>query len=722
MRNLKDLEMHPIVSKVVKILSDKTQNTDLSFFNLMVSYYLAKIASMMRVKVMTQELHAIPVNMYCINLAVSGSGKGKSIGIIEDKVINRFKDRFMDLTFPSIAEDNLYQLAAHRANKNPTANVDDERQKLETEFYNAGHMVFSFDSATSPAIKQLRYKLLLAGSGSMNMEIDEIGSNFTSNTDALNIYLELFDMGKVKQKLVKNTKENARGHELFGQTPANMLLFGTPTKLLDGAKVEQEFMEMLETGYARRCFFGFSRMKSKTKQFTAEEIFDILSDTQADDYLLSLGEDLAKLADQTQFNTVLEMPKGVALQHIDYRLYCERKADKMSDYEDIRKAELKHRYFKVAKLAGVYAFIDKAPHITEDHLYYAIALAEESGQAFERILRRDRPYARLASYICSIGREVTHADLVEDLPFYKGSESQKKDMMTLAIAHAYKTNRIIRTNVVDGIEFISGNEIPETDLNKLIVSYSHDMARDYHNHEIPWPKLEVFAQKNDVHWANHRFAENPDYPGAGYRSESYVIPGFNVVVLDIDDGTPIQTTQTLLEEYTYFIYTTKRHTQEKHRYRLVMPISHTLELNRLEYKGFMENLYAWLPFHVDEQTNQRSRKWLANKGTYHFNEGELLDALQFIPKTKKAEEYKTKVASQTSLNNLQRWFINHTEEGNRNNQLAKYAFALCDMNLDFDSIKNNVLDLNSKLDVPLSETEILSTVMQSVARKLASKP
>ena len=83
-------------------------------------------------------------------------------------------------------------------------------------------------------MKQLRHKLLLANCGSINLQIDEIGSNLIGSVDVLTLFLELYDQGIVKQKLTKNTAENQRGEELDGKTPTNMLLFGTPAKLLDG--------------------------------------------------------------------------------------------------------------------------------------------------------------------------------------------------------------------------------------------------------------------------------------------------------------------------------------------------------------------------------------------------------------------------------------------------------------------------------------------------------
>ena len=74
MRDLKTLTFHPTAEKIVDILCKKTQNTNPMFFRVLISYYLAKITAMMRVKIATQDRGEIPVNLYAINLAPSGQG------------------------------------------------------------------------------------------------------------------------------------------------------------------------------------------------------------------------------------------------------------------------------------------------------------------------------------------------------------------------------------------------------------------------------------------------------------------------------------------------------------------------------------------------------------------------------------------------------------------------------------------------------------------------
>jgi hypothetical protein len=705
---------HPTMEKLVNILRKKTQNDNPMFFRLVVSYFFAKMASMMRTTVVLAEDQIIPVNMYAINLAPSGSGKGHSINIMEDKVIAGFRETFLSSTFPAQAEKNIKKIAVRRAHRDGES-PEDVLVRTQMEFEEQGVLLFSFDSGTSAAIKQMRTKLLMAQAGSMNLEMDEIGSNFTGNTELLNAYLELFDTGKIKQKLIKNTRDNVRSEDLFGQTPTNMMLFGTPVKLLNGSRTEDEFFDMQEIGYARRCFYGYSRHRhSKTNQ-TAQDMYKIYHDPKTGLYLTQLNDRFRQLADLSLFGQELKMKQDTLMKLYEYRIACQQHSDTLSEFDELQRSEIAHRYFKVAKLAAAYAFIDRTTYITDDHLKYAIAMAEMSGHAFERILNRDLPFVKLANYICSVNRELTHVDLMNDLPFYKGSEIVRKDMMTMAIAHGYKNGMYIKTEVVDGIQFFTGKKVAETDLEKLRCAVSNRITEGYTDHEAPFTKLSKMVTTPGLHWCNHFLKK-------GYRSEDTVVPGCNMVVLDVEGSVDIPTAQLLLKDYTWLMHTTKRHTSNNHRFRIIMPLSHMVELDRKEYRGFMKNIYEWLPFDVDTATSDRCRKWLTHKGKSWYNEGEhLLDALQFVPKTKKAEDQKKLLAGQTNLTALERWAVNQAEDGNRNHTLARHAFTMVEMGYDLDIITSKVLELNEKLSDPLDESEIHRTILISVNKRIAER-
>lgn len=233
MRDLDKLTFHPTAEKIIDVICQQIRNPNKHFFRINLAYYLAKMAATMRANIATRDRGIIPVNLYAINLAPSGNDKGRSTNIIEECIINQFKDVFLEQTLPVIEEENLAKLAVKRArivNEDPDVILP----AVRSEYKALGSLKFSFDEATSPAIKQMRYKLLMAKAGAVNFEVDEIGINLLPNTEALGPFLQLYDIGKIKDKLTKNTKDNVRVTEIVGRTPCNLMLFGTPNKLFDG--------------------------------------------------------------------------------------------------------------------------------------------------------------------------------------------------------------------------------------------------------------------------------------------------------------------------------------------------------------------------------------------------------------------------------------------------------------------------------------------------------
>lgn len=715
---------NPAMQELVDLLCHRTGNVNRDFFQAEVAYFLGLIPSTMRCKIRSPERGLLPVNIYSIALATSGFGKGHSVNLLED-VLMGFREGFMKGTFNQLAETNLFNMAVDIA----AAKGGDEQKELEileSDFKKQGHAPFIFDSGTGPAVKQLRYKLLLAGAGSINFQMDEMGSNLLGNNEVLNTLLELYDLGKIKAKLVKNTPDNERGLDISGSTPANVLMFGTNSKLFDGAKIEEEFYSFLATGYARRCFFGMGRSETKFAQINPEDVYRGLVSKNQSQTLTRWQTFLAKFADPRYHNIELDVPKDVGIELISYRLQSEAMANEMPEHEEIRKAELSHRYFKSLKLAGVYAFLDESPEIQIQHLRQAIKVAEESGASFQKLLKRERNFVRLAKYIATSQNNLTHADLVEDLPYYPTSTVARKEMMDLAMAWGVSNHVVITKNVVQQVEFFSGSMLEETDLNNLIFSLSDHFAYDYEPQKRSLESLEKLFKAPNYHWANHTFEDE-------HRSEDKVIPGFNMIVIDVDGherdkegnvirkGPTLDQVHSLLQDYTFATYTTKSHTDEEHRFRLIIPTNYVLHLEKDDYKEFMASFAMWLPFHSDTAANQRSRKWRTNPlAQVHINRGpQVLDVLPFIPKTKSNSEYVQQIVDLGNLDNLERWFLNHMDVGGRNNNLHNYAKMLMDAGADYDQIEKKVLKLNQDSGTPLKKDEVYSTILKSVASKMS---
>lgn len=717
MDDLTDFPHHIALEEISEVLCVKTGRDARPFFRTLAIYYMSVMASCMRARVNSPVYGELPVNSYVIALAGSGFGKGKSTGAMEDTIMCDFRNTFRDYVLQDQAEKNMNTLASRFAALRG-GEEDKEYEKLAKEFATCGEYPFTFDGGSESAIKQVRQMLLLANCGSLNLQIDEIGTNLEKigTVEAMGAYLELYDKGKIKNKLLKNTADNKRGKELEGMTPANMLLFGTPDNLLDASALEKKFMLMLATGYARRCLFAWAEIPraSGTDKITVDDIYARRTNPVNEAMTQKWCQHFASLADPAKLNWTVDVPEAVDKLIIAYELECLERAGKLGEFDAIRRAEMEHRYFRVLKIAGTLAFVEEALDMSEDHVKAAIKVVEESGAGFQSMLNREPAEAKLARFIASTGREMTHPELIQELPFYKAAnKADRSDLLTLATAWGYKHHIVIKKSYVDGIELFAGEALKETNLEDLSLSWSKELSHGYDYVSVPFGDLPELTQAQGLHWANHAFLDQ-------HRCEDKTIPGFDMLVFDVDGDVPLQTAHDLLEDYVFMTYTTKRHTPDNHRYRLILPMNYQLKLDAEDYRQFYRNVMTWLPFQVDESTVDRCRKWMTNDaGTYHQNaDGKLFDVLPFVPKTQKNEERQKEIKELGSLDNLERWFAQRIAEGNRNNNMIKFALALVDSGMDYNTVQQKVLSFNAKLSNGLSSDELQRTVLVTAAKRL----
>jgi len=721
MKDFKDMLHHPDSEAIVQRMMERARNDDPAFFRIQVAYYWGVVASMMRGKFDTRESGVFPINIYALALSTSGSGKGVSTNMMKNEVINNFRNNFMIETFGKMAEINLPKLANARARKNGT-DPDAELALYESELKSTGAYYWTFPSATQAAIQEIRHKLLLAAGGALNLQVDEIGRNLHKIENELNDYLLLYDVGEMDPAMIKGNKDNVRREEIVGRTPANAMLFGAPDAALDDGPVQELMEKLYATGYGRRLFFCLVEHHYYKNSQTPDEIYDQNMNRATDPFLEQMSYRLGDMADISFANKTLDMEPLVRKLFIEYETMCKAvvedlpKADKAS-----RGAEIQHRYFKAQKLAAAYSWIDGSNTVTEKNAYAAIKLTEESGEAFARIVKKDKKHVKLAKHLAAVKYPMTHSEIIDDLPFYKGSERARQEMVTLAIDYGYKNNILIKKDVESGIEFFTGSTLEETDLNELILSYSIDnktdnshMAHGFIKQLAPWEELSKLTNEKGFHWCSHHFLDQ-------HRCEDKAVPGFNMLVLDVDKDVQLSTAKLLLEGYKAMFYTTKSHTEELNRFRIILPMNYILHLDAKEHVQFWDSVYKWLPFEVDHASSTRSRKWESNNGHFEYQEGKLIDVLPFIPKTKKNEEYKSDLSDMKNIAALERWFLTRTYNGNRSDMLIRYALILVDAGFDVGAIGDRVRNLNSQLAEPKSENSIAATIMKTAAKRVLAR-
>lgn len=712
--------------EIVEMLQRKTGIKSAHFLRTLVIHYFSVMASMQRVTVTDEIGDSTMLNLYTLALAPSGTGKNYSTDLIEKSLLQPFTDVFTENTLPSTLYANIQRLAkAHFAST--THSVDELMAELASEHTALGTYVPMFGNATSAAIHQLRRQVQIAGSGSINLVVDEVGDVIVALNEVLTDYLSLYEAGLLKQKILKVSKDAQRGIVINDATPATFLAFGSQNKLLNDPQIEQYFMEKLRSGYARRFLFSFIETYDMHTELTPEQIYEIRATaTQA------LGDltKFSKLGKYELFGFDIKLSKKIMLRLIKYETKCKAEASLLGEYDELRKIELVNRPTKVRKIAGLFAFISRSSKVTSEHIKQAIAYIEDSGVHFRRMIQRTRPHEKLAQYIVGKdGKAVTKHDFMADLPFFTGTASAKKEMIEDMYSFAYTENMMVTRKIVNNTEVFTGKKLIPTDLDKLKFSISYDIAQYYQNGVMDFESFADLVASEDMHFVTHHLRDGDksiDGVYQGHRKNDNVIGSFNMIALDIDDGTTIEEAQNVLGAYKYIMYTTKRHTADNHRFRVILPISHELNLNKEQYSDFMMNVFKILPFGVDTATKDIARKWLTNPGDVYINEWDgddeaiLLPSMYFLPDTRKAAEIIANVTNFEKDGPLFAWFVHDASEGNRNNALARYAFILVDKGYDLETIKEKVNLLNGVLNEPLTLQELEATVFTSVKKAVKS--
>ena len=381
MLDLTKVKHHPALDELVPVLSIKADNADLPFFRVIVAYYLSMMAATMRATVVTGN-DEIPANCYALALAPSGTGKGRATTLMESAALKGFRERFISETLPEIAEQHMWMLASQRAAKKGTEDQN-EYNALAKEYESCGAYAFVYDNGSGPAIKQMRQKkLLIANAGALNLIIDELAQNLLGASEALSVYLELYDQGLTRAKITMNSSERKRTEEITGKTPANLLLFGEPMELFKGDETENKFYSFLQTGYARRTIFAYGRPEKLFKNLTPKEVIKKRRDTSNQAAIDRWTSHFTYLADINKYDWQVSVPEAVEELLVAYQQDCEKRADLLPKQDIIRRAELTHRYFQGSQ-AGRHIRLRRR---MSDHGRDPHASSSEAGGGVRRVL------------------------------------------------------------------------------------------------------------------------------------------------------------------------------------------------------------------------------------------------------------------------------------------------------------------------------------------------
>jgi hypothetical protein len=689
------------------------RTSDYHFIRVITSFYLGLVASTVRCEVEVQAGSTVPTNIFALALMPSGAGKGRITSAFENEFLAPFTEAF-NIAWVEKQQQLIQDKAAELAFN--TGMEEEEADKIiRKRIEELGCPMLSFEEATSPAFKQCRSALLLVNYGALNFVVDEVFNMKIESSPILEDLGKSYDKGLLKQKLIKATKEQVRTVDELGSVAANMLLFGVGDEL-DNPVVHGEFMKRLKSGLARRTLVAYNKDYSPPRMGAVERIAYNARHLKPE-VLESITKGFTAMGDVSNLDTVIRTPDDILMFIEEYRVYCEDRSTQITNR--VQKVEMAHRYMKAVKLAGAYALYDGSDTMKLSYIQGAIRVVEDATQSVNDITVLSPPHELLAQYLAGTEKPVTQAQLVKALPWFNGTATARHEVFTLAREYGYQNQIAVESFQKRGITFLTAQTMEKTADGQFIVSLSTDNATGYVARRF---SLADFAGlKSGFQWCTHYFKGN-------HRKSSNVVSGFNLLTFDIDEQPkegekPYMTLAQMhevLKGYAHIIYPTKSSTDERNCYRVVMPISNTLYLDKETYRSFMHNANEWFPAVVDEQTAQRSRKWAFNtNATTKVHKGPFIDIFKFLPETDANDDYKDSVAAsaKTFEGNplaIVKWLATAAPEIGRNNACMRLVLLLKDKEETRENIIAQVKAFNEALDPPLEDSELNNTVFKTL--------
>lgn len=557
--------------------------------------------------------------------------------------------------------------------------------------------------------------------GSLNLLTEEFGEVITSSGELLSKLKEVYDT-TYKTKLVKGSNETGGMKHDISNITCNLLALGSKRGL--STQAEEDLYRIATSGLYRRSFVIESDQHAeKTEQP------DNVLDTEL--HIEKINEFFKQHAVNRVMknNFMLEHDFGYDDNYIDYleqiddALLEDAAADRLDQFKQYSTGSLE----AIIDCSHIICFLEGKLVVTSDHLASAYSFMQRTRQTVIDTFKPRLPY-KVMYELLHKRNNLTTSEMIELEPSIPQAANKLKDQLALLDELCYRKDEVLIRNEGKVTRYAI-EPLPETNINKLIVSVSNDgkmeRAINYQPYEISWTDMKkICISPNIDSFCLSHFEESAQAPDGHRRKQSH-ISGQNLCGFDIDDGKiTLKEMTELLSEYTYFIYTTKSHQVSKNggpicdRYRVILPTKTEYHIDPEGHKQLYANIEEYLGIHNnDTATRNVSRLFFTNSSesvqTYS-NTGDLFDISLHLPSTNKSDEFKHnfKEASQNvNFDNMSareagilKWFLMNTSEGSRYHNLTKLYYFYLD--LGSCNPDEKVAAANRMLNVPMSENDM----------------
>lgn len=700
-------KLNPLVKDVMELVLSIKPDVPQNLILTLVSYAFAEVSSNLRAKLKLYDGTTKPLNFYGYIFGESGVGKDVSLNALNRIFIDSFSAKMKkghDKHRLKYWEQRTMEL------------VDEECEDVEAVIKEEMRMVSPFSyrisSGTEAGVSKARVTSSHYRIGAINLVIDELGVNYPKLRELLGLMLSSYEDGDTSARMLKTESVVA-----VKGVPSNFLGYSSPALVFDGGVTEKSLMDDLSQGFARRSFCAYATKPEKEKLTAVEMVAK--NRTKADNNahkMKAMNDYFGKLASHTNMHKEIMLTEEAEIRLAEYQIKCDDIVEATKNIQEQERLELISRPWKATRLAGVYAFVSNQSDIGIEYVEQAIYVAEVSGLSFNKVFNQPPIYERAFSFIK--GRSKTSDVDLAKQQWFKGTQTQKRELLSLARAFGYENDCLFRVKEVEGVEFYSFAEVPKTDVNNITISISKHLAKGFKPKKVPFELLHEAVCNPELMYSAGTFE-------GGHRTKGNYKQKQNLIIIDIDDGMKFETAKLMFANYKCLLATTKSHQKDKNgltcdRFRIVFITDRTIKLESEMYSRFMSNVYDSLGVPADESCKDSSRMYYGAKGEYWYSEGEkLFEISDLIPETTKEKERNTMLTSSGvgSTTGLERVLLEDAMKGNRNHTILRYGMFLITNGYSLGDSRKKVLEFNDKLPDSLTEKEIRSTIFKTMEKK-----
>ena len=493
------------------------------------------------------------------------------------------------------------------------------------------------------------------GIGVPTLFADEIATELEVNPDIItNIQLvaQLFDAGNFDPKILKDKKQQSDA--VRGMAMAAMFM-GSEHQLLEDKNILKKFLDEFMSKLARRSFFCYPifeltgaddndtveyLLEKKKKKREREALSKVCSEysREAVDFIYS--QDIAVLRFNEEATTMVDLYEGL----------CEERALETPDA--MVSLEVRHRHWKVSKLATALAAFDKKRVVDEVSVSEAITYAEAIDGDIAKFLYKSsrEPHEIVTDHFIEKASPMSFHELVKGGIIKKVDEVT--DLVVLANASgAFKGKIEVRGSEIVGTSFTSS----EMARVAYTPTPSFDRLYDMNLESMPNEEEKVCKKKAKEAIANHcanATLDNYEYSFedcanllkldlaftithfANNKRSSANIEGItNLICLDIDNtDIPINEIPSVLADYKFHVARTSDENNPL-KYRILMKSDIDIDIKTPEYKNLLVNIGELLGISPDKFGRDQLIYGYGGREVISQLEGNDLEVSQLIQKS-----------------------------------------------------------------------------------------